>query len=141
MIKFVCSGGPYGDATSNYNVEFPEGWTLRDFCAHVLHDYAVKNKEWGSVSSGFGYENTIIEYDSKKAWIYQGEHWMDSEKRHELFENSKRLYNEYIDKKIVAIRANGGWSVMHYDLTFEPEEPSYANYEVGGFHEDSETDK
>lgn len=120
MIEFIHESGPHGDETCWYTVEFSEGLTLRNFLVE-LHKYASEHKEWGSVYLGYSYDDQIIEYNGRQnmAWLYMGEPYMDADKKSVVYENSKRLYNKYIDRKIVSIRANGGWGSMNYYLMMD----------------------
>lgn len=120
MIEFIHESGPHGDETCWYTVEFSEGLTLRNFLVE-LHKYAFEHKEWGSVYLGYSCDDHIIEYNGRQnmAWLYMGEPYMDADKKNVAYENSKRLYNKYIARKIVSIRANGGWGSMNYYLMME----------------------
>lgn len=136
QIKITETTGPHGDATCWYKAEVVGDLTMREFIAYVAHDYAVRAKEWGTIEIApmRGYEGHVVEYKGFEgpngtAWLYAGEHWMDSEQRNHYLENSTTLYNKYIDREIVSVRANGGWGAMDYYLDFGPEPVSYANYE------------
>ncbi len=100
-LNFKCTGGPYGDATSSYDVAVPKGMTLEEFINAVLDE---KPKEWGDICLGWS-GPTLIEY-----------------KRGSLFNPSKEL-SENLHKEVVAVKASGGWSLMSYYLTLKDPEP------------------
>lgn len=97
-FDFKCTGGPFGDCTSNYEIEFSREFTVREFVNEV-----IKNKdEWGDfhiVTKGkpFGIEK--------------------SEYRHGKILSS--FSEEILDRKIKFVRANGGWSLMSYYITLK----------------------
>ena len=132
-LKVIKKTGPHGDCTCWYDIEVPKGWTLRDFIQYVCHEYAVKHKEWGDIRKQpfGGYRDHIITYNGKtgEASLYGGERYFTQEEKDEYLENSTNLYNKYIDKEIIGVRANGGWGAMDYFLDFGPEPVSYVNYE------------
>ena len=132
-LKVVKKTGPHGDCTCWYDIEVPKGWTLRDFIRYVCHEYAVEHKERGAIRKQpfDGYNDHIVEYDGKKgsAWLYGGEQYFSPEDKEKSLANSTALYDKYIDKEIVGVRANGGWGSMDYFLDFGPEPKSYASYE------------
>jgi len=128
MIKFT-NQKECGDATSWYDVIIPQDWTMRDFIAYVVHKYAVVCKEWGTIklASYRGCEGHIVEYDGRNGkcgtcYLYAGEAFMNEDQQDFYLENSRKLYNQYIDCKVRSVRANGGWGVMDYILTMEVEE-------------------
>jgi hypothetical protein len=137
VMKFTLKSGPHGDCTCWYDIEVPKGWTLRDFITYAVHTYASEHREWGCIRKVpfEGYRDHIVEYDGRQgkngmAWLYKGKQYMTPDDKSELLENSTMLYNKYIDREIVSVRANGGWGTMDYYLDFGPEPISYANYEI-----------
>lgn len=44
-MKMVCTGGPYGDACSSYDVELDRTCTVQEFIEMVLKE---KQNEWGN---------------------------------------------------------------------------------------------
>lgn len=97
---FELTGGPYGDETRNYNVTFPENATLRD-----LFKFISKRNEWGNIRLGASLFGPIIaRYDKDK---FYGNH---------------ETLAVIEDKKLRAVRANGGWSYMSYYVTLEEED-------------------
>ena len=119
LMKFTCTGGPYGDECSSYDVSFPEGWTFEDFLRYMVHTYSKEHKEWGDVSIGSIFSGHVIEYKSGMAWLYAGKRWHNAEEKHECYENSVRLYESNLKKKVVSIYAYGGWSTMDYVVKLE----------------------
>ena len=91
-IKLNHLEGPFGDATSVYEVSFSEGMTISDFLNIVI---TQKSKEWGNISL------------SSKAIL------IDYKYGHYTIRDDK-LYNKFKDKKIKKITAHGGWSSMDY---------------------------
>lgn len=100
-LNFNCTGGPYGDATSSYDISFPEGMTLEEFIKAVLDE---KPKEWGEIRLGWG-GPALVEY-----------------KHGNLFYPSKEL-SENLNKEVVKAKSNGGWSLMNYILELKDPEP------------------
>ena len=103
-MKFNHVAGPFGDCTSRYNViDFPQ--TVREFVYEVLKD----PKEWGYIGirnsdlpfKVFGNPNIEYAYGKLKA---------------------ENFSDEWLNRKIVSVRASGGWSRMDYLLDLAPEE-------------------
>lgn len=129
MIKFIHKSGPHGDETCWYDVEFPEQWTVEDFIRYIVYTYAPEHDEWGEFAIG---HTDFVEYTARKgqkphAWLCVPSWAKDREAR---LEESKRLYNDNIGKKLVSVRANGGWSAMSYYLTVEEESKPYLYAEL-----------
>lgn len=103
-IDFKTTGGPYGDATSNYEIIFPKGTTVREFVKYIVDDYSVKHGEWGDIHLGSVLGEKLISYSRGK------------------LTGVGLNFDKYIDRKITKIRANGGWSCMYYFLLLEEEE-------------------
>lgn len=124
-LKVIKSTGPHGDCTCWYDLEIPKGWTLRDFIQYVGYEYAVEHNEFGDIRKQpfAGYSDHIVTYDGKRSEVllYNGEHYFTPEEKAKYLENSTALYNKYLDKEIVGVRANGGWGMMDYMLDFGPE--------------------
>lgn len=132
-IKVLHRSPTSGDCTCWYDLEVPKGWTLRDFIQYVGHEYAVEHKEFGAIRKQpyDGFRDHIIIYNGRtdEVSLYNGEHYFTPEERVRSLENSTALYNTYIDREIIGVRANGGWGMMDYMLDFGPEPVKYANYE------------
>ena len=80
---------------------FPENATLRD-----LFKFISKRNEWGSIHRGARcFDPVIAKYDRDG----------------KLYGNPYLLAN-ILDKKLRAVRANGGWSYMSYYVTLEEED-------------------
>lgn len=93
-IELVYMRGPFGDETSNYDLKFEKGTTVQD-----VIDFALsRKKEWGTI-------------------------WISGKKsRYKMeYRSGKTILDEIPDtiksKRIERGFANGGWSLMSYDLT------------------------
>lgn len=97
MFRFYQTGPTRGDCTSPYEVAMDKEYTVNEFVQEVL-----TQKEWGYIG------------------IYcQGEIFGDPKCE---YSNDKLLYslpNEYLNKKVVKVKADGGWSRMDYLLWTE----------------------
>ena len=124
-IKVLHKSPMSSDCSCWYDLEVPKGWTLRDFIQYVGYEYAVEHKEFGRIRKQpfGGYSDHIITYNGKisEVSLYNGENYFTPEEKARYLENSIALYNKYIDKEIVGVRANGGWGMMDYCLDFGPE--------------------
>lgn len=91
-IKFVCIGGPYGDACCSYEVKGVEGMDLTKFINHIL---SKNPNEWG--------------------------YFETPNKRYE-YRYGKLLGAEIKDVpsgiNISKVTANGGWSRMDYKINY-----------------------
>lgn len=107
-IDFIKKGGPYGDATSSYEVTFPKGTTLREFIIYITDTYSIEHGEWGSFSlSNTGYFGNIFA-DYKRGAIRK------------ITDKWKSLkIDSFLDSKLTKVIANGGWSNMDYHLYTE----------------------
>lgn len=112
-IKFEKTGGPYGDATSNYNVIVPSGTTVREFIRYIRDEYSVKHGEWGEFAYNHPF-NKFLSYNRGSLFFEESEYGTPKEK-------CQPILDEIIDKKIAKIKANGGWSAMSYTLYLEEE--------------------
>lgn len=82
-----------GDATSLYDMLFPEGATVRDFVDWVLTN---SRRERGTLYiENLGIE---LEYDNGRGGQFN---------------------SSVLDKKIDHIKANGGWGMMNYFIYVE----------------------
>lgn len=95
-INRIYKDGPFGDATSSYDVVFPEGITVAEFIETVVEE---NPKEWGDFLHGF--RNPVIAEYQRGKIVYKPE-----------FEKVK-------DRIVESAEANGGWSLMSYDLSFK----------------------
>lgn len=68
-MKMICTGGPYGDASSSYVVKLDKEYTVQEFVKMVLDE---KPGEWGNfeITTDFHYTYTnrkdICEYKRGK---------------------------------------------------------------------------
>lgn len=100
-LNFERTGGPYGDATSSYDVTVPEGMTLEEFIKAVLEE---RPDEWGDIKLGWD-KDPLIEYN-----------------RGNLY-NPHRSLSENLNKELVEVKANGGWSLMTYIIELKGSDP------------------
>ena len=103
-LKFVQTGGPYGDATCDYNVLFTGPLTLRYF----LEVIGTRN-EWGRVDyctepppGNLLDGRTVLKY-----------------KHNQVTYRNEDLWNKIADKEIRCIYANGGYTAMDYRIWLE----------------------
>lgn len=95
-LRFTCTSGPHGDATSNYSISFPEGMTVEEFAMAVIRE---NTNEWGYIS--IGWNNKVVQYDRGGA-------------------RAVGRFEEVRDRVVTKATANGGWGLMSYDLELEP---------------------
>ena len=101
MIKLLYKSGPFGDATTNYDVN-TDNACVSDFIDEVLKEFPG---EWGSVCirSSKSYSDNICVCSYKYGTI----------------ERKASDYETYGKAKIKSISSNGGWSAMNYDIEVE----------------------
>lgn len=108
-LKFVQTGGPYGDETSSYDVKVQkEGFKVKDLCEYVLGK-DKEYKEWGEIyimGKGRPYEFLTKDVDTP---IYKLEY-----KWGEIL--SDNIPDEIKEKTFTECKANGGWSLMSYRI-------------------------
>lgn len=92
-IKLEFLRGPFGDETSNYSLKFEKGTTVQD-----VIDFALsQTREWGSI------------------WVIDGKSRVKMEYKYgKIF--SDNISDSLKTKKVKKGFANGGWSLMSYDL-------------------------
>lgn len=93
-IKLNHLRGPFGDETSLYNVSFPEEMTISEFINAVITKYP---REWGNIF--LFAKGDLITYKNGRYTIHDD-----------------NLYNQFKDKQIKEITAQGGWSLMDYTV-------------------------
>ena len=97
MLRFYRTGPTRGDCTSPYAVVMEKEYTVNEFIQEIL-----ARKEWGYIG------------------IYcQGEIFGDPKCE---YKDDKLLYSlpdEYLNKRVVKAKADGGWSRMDYLLWIE----------------------
>ena len=105
-LTFFKTGGPYGDCTSNYDVHVPLGTTVGAFISHVIKEHSVKQGEWGDI---------IVRPHATDARSWGKKLYSCSYSRGES-KCDVDLPDDIANREIKAIRANGGWSCMGYDV-------------------------
>ena len=100
-LNFERTGGPRGDECSSYDVSFPEGMTLEELIKTILEE---RPNEWGDIKLGWG-QSPLIEYS--KGRLY----------------NPHSSLSENLNKEVIKIKADGGWSLMTYILELKDPEP------------------
>lgn len=108
MFQLKLTGGPYGDATSDYNVIFDRKYTVKEFVQEALSDTNL----WGDIrirddSTDFlkAFGLLLCEYSHGKL--------LDRDR------NRNGWYSEFLDKSIRSATAHGGWTCMDYMLELE----------------------
>ena len=99
-FEFKCTGGPYGDCTSSYDIILKKTpVTVRE----LIEDVVADEREWGEISI-----------------VSDITHWLDNSCALEyrwgkvIIDNIPEVIK---DKEIIQCKANGGWSAMNYWLT------------------------
>lgn len=101
-LNFECTGGPYGDATSNYNITFPKGMTVSQFIAAALKE----DNKWGEFKLDNCFGQVLAEYNGG-----------------EIYSHCIDFVTKWRDKTIIEAKANGGWGNMDYYLVLGNPEP------------------
>lgn len=118
-ITFIHTGGPYGDATSNYEVRIPEDTTVAEFIKYIVRVYSVEHGEWGEFRvyglKEHPHGHGLISYNRGEAF-FEPEPWRTPR------DVCEPLLKELQNRVIKKVKANGGWSCMGYDLYLEGEE-------------------
>lgn len=99
-LKFIHVAGPFGDQTSGYEIEFEKPMTVKQFMDAVITE---RSGEWGNFALKNDWTKKLAEYKHGSITIIN-----DS-------------YYPAADKTIKSISANGGWSLMSYDIVLENE--------------------
>lgn len=99
-MKMICTGGPYGDCCSSYDVELDHEYTVKEFVKEVL---TQKPQEWGRVTlvSDFKYK-------------YQHEEDTCQYKYGNIAERFSKEGTK--ERTILEVKAHGGWTAMDYFL-------------------------
>ena len=105
MIDLIYKSGPFGDETSNYNVN-TDAKTVGEFIDMVLSE---RGNEWGEFcirreDDPFDGSICVCDYS------------------HGKIRRKAKDWDAYRNAKIKSIFANGGWSLMGYDITVEDHE-------------------
>lgn len=97
MLKLRQVSDYAGDCTAVWAVEYSKS-TL----AELIKDIVTERKgDWGYIYIGYGF-NDVIEYNHGKYTI-----------------TNEQIYEQYKDKPIMRIRADGGWTRMDYNVIYE----------------------
>lgn len=102
-MKMVCTGGPYGDACSSYDVKLDKAYTVQEFIEKVLKE---KTDEWG---------NFTITTDFQ--YIYKNQKDNCKYKHGKITDGFKKP--ETTKKFISKVIAHGGWTNMDYFIKTE----------------------
>ena len=97
MFKFIQRTSVRGDCTSGYNIQLDKDYTVKEFIETVLKELS---KEWGYIGiydKGSWFGKPCLEY-----------------KRGKVITDEK--LEDYADKQIIEVTADGGWSRMDYIL-------------------------
>lgn len=101
MIKFNFKSGPFGDCTTNYDVE-----TDAANVAQFIEEAVKENPdEWGEFCIR---ADNVSDRDVCVCTYNKGK-----------FERKASNYDSYGAAKIKSVFANGGWSKMSYDIKVE----------------------
>lgn len=99
MINLKATDREYGDATRDYIVEFDKEYTIKEFVEEILEEHS---KDWGYFRIPLEYYSVLaIEYEKGK------------------ITKNLEILEQYFDKKIEKVSANGGWSRMDYFIVFK----------------------
>lgn len=91
-FRWVHTGGPFGDATDNYVIEFDKPLKVSEFI-----EYLRGRGEWGNI-------------------IFDGPKWPYECEIHQNGTDIKPCPEEYLDREIDKIFVNGGWGNNGYDI-------------------------
>jgi len=104
-IKFVHTGGPFGDCTDNYDIE-TNATTVGEFMSAVL---GRDNFQTFCIRRG----NGISSGDVCMAYATRGK-----------ITRKATNYDSLSSMKIAQVKVNGGWGNMTYDVWVEDELPA-----------------
>lgn len=104
MIRFEQVSETFGDCTANYSVHLDKPYSVSEFVEMVLTE---RKGEWGKFEI---YKPNVswLEYES---YAYRYGKWEGSP-----------IPEEIMKRKIVNVKAHGGWSAMDYLFTLEETE-------------------
>lgn len=97
MFKFIHTAGPFGDCTSEYDIQLDKNYTVEEFVETVLKE---KSREWGYIGiykKGEIFGDPVCEYRSGKLI-------------------TESLPEEFLRQDIKEVKASGGWSRMDYEI-------------------------
>jgi hypothetical protein len=98
-IELVHVAGPFGDETSQYEVNFPENITVEEFINIAVSQYP---KWWGDFEVP-DHKHNVAKYSYGDITILD-----------------ETLYETVKDKKVSAVTAYGGWTLMTYNINTVP---------------------
>jgi hypothetical protein len=99
-IKRVCTGGPYGDETSRYEIEFPKDTQLGELINTIV---ATHPKEFGNIWVN---NKKVVEYGYGAYTLFN---WED--------------FYKITDRVVISANASGGWGMMDYTIAIEKNPP------------------
>lgn len=99
-IKRSHSGGPYGDETSHYVIDFPTGIQLGELINSLVASY---RKEFGNIWVN---GKKVVEYGYGAYTLFN---WED--------------FYKITDRKVISADARGGWGLMDYIIFIEKDPP------------------
>jgi hypothetical protein len=117
-LQFELTGGPYGDETSRYSVNFCEQFTVSDFIRSILTDSSETPNShgwWGYfyiVDPDTNEPTRVYEYRAGK--LYYGKYVSE--------EVADGFYGRHKNKVVTKLIAEGGWGRMDYFICIEDNE-------------------
>lgn len=101
MVKLIYKSGPFGDCTSNYDIQ-TDATTVAEFIEQVLKERSGEHGQFCIHQEGKRWPNKCVcSYD------------MGAIKR------KATDFDAFVEARIKSISANGGWSAMGYDIAVE----------------------
>lgn len=97
MIKLTPITQERGDGTQGYNVEIPKDYTVQEFILRVVSEYPCRRGTITIFRNGRAIDRPNVEYAYGEI---VSEHLMD----------------DYADRKIKLVTADGGRGVMNYSI-------------------------
>lgn len=114
-LQFKHVGGPYGDETSRYSVNFCEQFTVSDFIRSILADSAESHNSHGWWGYFYIAEPEINEttrvYEYRAGKLFYGKYVSD--------EVADGFYGRHKNKVVTKLFAEGGWGRMDYYIYTE----------------------
>lgn len=104
MIKFKTIGGPYGDATSSYDVTLDKQYTIKEFIQMILSENPKEFGYFFAVDSNYGAWTCSPRLEYRYGKI--------------VGNNIEEFLSKFSDKVILDVSAHGGWSAMDYRLYY-----------------------
>lgn len=100
MFEFIQTTPVAGDCTCNYRINLDKEYTVGEFIQAVL---TQQKKEWGTIAiwkEGSWRDEPVAEYKRGKVI-------------------NQRMDEVTLTRKVLEVKANGGWSNMDYSLKCE----------------------